>query len=67
MSHQGLRHVRCTAGESVFEACRVHFGPGYTVVAGPGRRSPTALGMVGTVSVRDGEVFAVVPIRQQAR
>lgn len=57
-----MSNTQCRAGESVYEACARGFGAGYTVIVrGMGSPNPTAPGQVGTITVRRGERFAVVP------
>ena len=57
-----MKHVRCAASQSVFDACKEHFGADYELVTRSGGvQHPDADDMVGTVTVRPGEAFAVVP------
>ena len=56
-------HVNCGSNESIYDATARMFGPGCKpVVKGMGTKHPEEPGMVGTVTVRPGESFAVVPI-----
>jgi len=60
-----MKYVRCGANQSIYEAVAEHFGDGFHPVAnGIGRKHPEAAGMVGEVTVRQGESFAVVPDRE---
>jgi hypothetical protein len=56
-----MLHIYCNPGQSIYDAVRERFGVDYEpVVNGPGRRHPEATGMVGTVTVRPYESFAVI-------
>jgi len=56
------RDVECVAGESLFHATERGFGPGFEpLIRGMGRPHPYHPQMVGTVTVRPGQRFAIVP------
>lgn len=58
-----MKYVRCGLNQSIYEACAEHFGAEFApVVKGMGTRHPDEPGMVGTINVRPGESFAVVPL-----
>jgi len=56
-------HVRCGRGESVWDAANRAFAPVRVrvVINGPGHPNPISPGQIGTVTVRNGESFSVVP------
>jgi hypothetical protein len=61
-----MKQVQCKPGQNVFDACAEHYGREYKVVIWSGGvPSPEASGMVGVVSVRPRERFAVVPRRER--
>lgn len=69
-----MNQLRCKHDESVFQALvrgvSTHLWPeGSTViVGGPGTKQPTCQDQVGTITVRDGERFAVQgPVQPQLR
>ena len=59
-----MKHVNCKPGQDVYSACEEQFGDDYAVVTrggGIGVRLPGDPDMVGTVGVRAGERFTVIP------